>query len=260
MINMGSIDRVKHGLAPAPPCWSRRWSRALAGDMEEHAARAYCNLVSAAIDVRQLDQAERWVVPGIDYCRDRDLDSWGFYLEGLLGQLRLCQGRLVDAQQVADRLLRRPNTPAINRIDALLTSGLARARMGDFSAVADIAEGLAVALESGERQRIALAASATMELAWLRGEPPPEPPQRLYEPLATREVIREMGELAWWTSGSARPIPVPVDVIEPYTLLLAGRPEEAAQAWADLGCVYDQGLALGLSDDVERVAAGVRTS
>ena len=67
-----------------------------------------------------------------------------------------------------------------------------------------------------------------------------------------------MGELAWWTSGSARPIPVPVEVIEPYTLLLAGRPEEAAQAWADLGCVYDQGLALGLSDDVERVAEGVR--
>jgi DNA-binding CsgD family transcriptional regulator len=226
--------------------------------MEEHAARAYCNLASAALDVRQLDQAERWVIPGIEYCRDRDLDSWGFYLEGLLGQLRLCQGRLADAQAVADRVLGRRNTPAINRIDALLASGLARARMGDFSMVADVAEGLAVALESGERQRIALAASAMMEIAWLTGEPAPEPPQRLYEPLATREVIREMGELAWWTSGSARPVPVPHDIIEPYALLLAGRPEEAARVWAGLGCTYDQALALGQCEDVEQVTESVR--
>jgi DNA-binding CsgD family transcriptional regulator/tetratricopeptide (TPR) repeat protein len=256
MINMGSIDRVKTGLGPGSALLEEALDRALAGGMEEHAARAYCNLVSGAIDVRQLDQAESWVLPGIEYCRDRD--SWGFYLEGLLGQLRLCQGRLVDAQQVADRVLRRPHTPAINRIDALLTSGLARARMGDFSMVADVAEGLAVALESGERQRIALAASAMMELAWLRGEPAPEPPQRLYEPLGSREIIREMGELACWTRGSARPIPVPDDIIEPYALLLDGRPDEAAQAWAELGCSYDQGLALGMSDDVERVAEGVR--
>ena len=258
MINMGSIDRLKRGLGSGAVLLEEALQRALAGGMEEHAARAYCNLVSAAIDVRALDQAERWVGPGIEYCRDRDLDSWGFYLEGLLGQLRLCQGRLAEAQQVADRLLRRQNTPAINRIDALLTSGLARARMGDFSAVGDIAEGLAVALESGERQRIALAASARMELAWLQGEAAPEPPQRLYDPLAHREVIREMGELAWWTSDSARPIPVPADVIEPYALLLDGRPEDAAQVWAELGCVYDQALALGLSEDVERVAEAVR--
>lgn len=67
-----------------------------------------------------------------------------------------------------------------------------------------------------------------------------------------------MGEVAWWTSASPRPIPQPVHLIEPYALLLAGRPEEAAQAWAALGCTYDEGLALGASDDVERVADAVR--
>ena len=60
----------------------------------------------------------------VEYCRDRDLDSWGFYLEGLLGQLRLCQGRLADAQRIADRVLRRQHTPAINRIDARLSKSL----------------------------------------------------------------------------------------------------------------------------------------
>ena len=185
MINMGSVARsvgTPHGSGVA--LLEEALRRALAGGMEEHAARAFCNLVSEAIDARQLDRAELWLEPGVEYCRERDLDSWGFYLEGLLGRLRLCQGRFEEAKQVADHLLRRRHTPAINRIDALLVSGLAPARTGDFSMAGDIAEGLAVALESGERQRIALAASAAMELAWLRGDPPPEPPARLYEPLS----------------------------------------------------------------------------
>ena len=50
--------------------------QARAADLHEHAARAYCNLLSLAVTQRRHEDAEAMVEAGLEYCIDRDLDSW----------------------------------------------------------------------------------------------------------------------------------------------------------------------------------------
>ena len=45
--------------------------------------------------------------------------------------------------------------------------------------------------------------------------------------------------------------PYPAGLAEPWALQLAGKAREAAEAWRRVGCPYEEGLALGASDDHE---------
>ena len=55
---------------------------ALEAGLEEHVARAYTNLGSGLLDVRDLAPAARYLDAGIEYCAERDLDSWLLYMSG----------------------------------------------------------------------------------------------------------------------------------------------------------------------------------
>jgi hypothetical protein len=76
--------------------------RAGAGrDLHEHAARAYCNLAALAIVQRRHADAQATLDAGLEYCTDRDLDSWTLYL----------QGWRRDCCSTAARRTRRPGRP-----------------------------------------------------------------------------------------------------------------------------------------------------
>jgi tetratricopeptide (TPR) repeat protein len=53
---------------------------ALAHGYEEHAARAYANLVLLRVLRRAYSEAERYLQDGIVYCDERALDPWGLFL------------------------------------------------------------------------------------------------------------------------------------------------------------------------------------
>src|SRR4029450_7396307 len=74
-------------------------------DLHEHAARAYCNLVSSAVVQRRHADAPTGLATGLEYCADRDLDSWTLYLQGWEAQLVLDQGDLSAAEQRAETVL-----------------------------------------------------------------------------------------------------------------------------------------------------------
>src|SRR5262249_32043047 len=58
-----------------------------------------------------------------------------------------------------------------------------------------------------------------------------------------------VGELACWRRRAGLDEPSPRIAAEPWALELAGRHEDAATAWSELGCRYESAMALGHSAD-----------
>lgn len=256
--NLGTAERAAGLIERGTPLLVESLELALEHNLDEHVARAYSNLVSCEIGAFRYDEAERWAAPGIEFCADRDLDTWRLYLEGHLAVMMLQRGHIPEARAVAERILQQPAAPAVNRVNPLVVLGLAQARTGDPAAESTLGAALAIAEGSGELQRLAIAVCAVAELAWLRGEEPPKSLRRAYELALTRESAWRLGEIAWWMSRAGWLTDPVSDVAEPYALLLAGRHNEAARTWADLGCPYEQAMAHAESPEVTDVAAAVR--
>src|SRR5581483_2050888 len=137
---------------------------------EEHVARAYTNLGSAAVRLRMYADGERYLSAGLAYCEEHDLDAWVAYMTGCLARLCFDQGRWDEAAEHAQAVLRGANVAAASRIEPLVVLGRLRARRGDPGAWAPLDEALALARRSEELQRLAPVAAARAETRWLEGD------------------------------------------------------------------------------------------
>jgi DNA-binding CsgD family transcriptional regulator/tetratricopeptide (TPR) repeat protein len=257
LINLGTVERYMAGPDARATRLEEALERAISAGMHEHAARAYSNLVSAAVTARDLDEAERWAEPAVSFCADRDLDAWRFYLDGQVAQLRLHQGRLDEARRTAAHILRQPQVPAINRVLPLIVLGLAQARTGEPAAGTTLAHAVSIAERTMEVQRLGPAISALAELSWLRGDPWPDLLRSVHATAGTTGSGWTRGELASWMDRAGWLTDRPTDLASPYALQLASRWEDAARGWAALGCRYEQALALAEAPDVGSVVRAV---
>ncbi len=245
-----------HGEAEGARKLERSLALSLEHGLEEHAARAYCNLASCAINARDYVHATRPLDDGIRYCQDHDLDAWLLYLLAWRAQLNLEQGRWDEAAGDAEALLARRGVPAISRIPALAALGRLRARRGEAGAGALLDEALALALPTSELQRVGPVAVARAEAAWLDGD----------TDRCALEARRGLGiamqrdnrwiigdSASWlWRAGALADQEF-ADVIdrcaEPYALQMRGRWHEAASTWAALGCPFEEAQALADGDE-----------
>jgi DNA-binding CsgD family transcriptional regulator/Tfp pilus assembly protein PilF len=221
---------------------------ALADDAHEHAARAYTNLGSLAVENGLFGDADQHLRAGIAYCADRDLDSWRLYMSAWLARSLAEQGRYAAAEQYLADVMRYPQTTPPTRVAALAVAGvLAARRGGDGAAV--LGEALPLAIQTGESQRLVPVAAARAEAVWIAG--------RLAD--ITAEIDRawpaaiahpqpwDLGELSWWlhVAGEHRQVPIPL--ARPFALMLAGEHRAAADGWRALGCPLWSAYALARS-------------
>ncbi len=253
--NVGTA-RLIHGEAEGARQLERSLALALEHGLEEHAARAYCNLASAAIQARDYAHATRPLDDGIRYSQDHDLDAWSLYLLAWRAQLHLEQGRWDEAADDAQALLARRGVPAITRIPALAALGRLRARRGEPDAGALLDEALAVALPTGELQRVWPVAVARAESAWLDGDADRCAIEaRCGLDLAiTRDNRWAIGDTAFWLWRAGAMVDHEFAAVidrcaHPYALQMRGHWHEAASAWAALGCPFEQALALTDGDE-----------
>jgi DNA-binding CsgD family transcriptional regulator len=169
-------------------------------------------------------------------------------------------GRWDEACDLCAQLLGHPDLTPVTVIPAASAVARIEARRGlDASVHLALASGLAPG--TGELQRIAPAACAQAESAWLAGRTGEltaitEPAWHL---VATRHDPWVQGELLWWRA-LAEPAPADDpsgDVAEPFALMAAGAWEQAAAAWSELGCPLWQAYALGLAPEVSTAQQGV---
>lgn len=211
--------------------------RALENGWEEHAARAYTNLMSEACIVRDLEVTRHFGELGIAYCTEHDLDSWRLYMLGWLAQGELIGCEWSRAQEHAREVLSSSRSSSVARINALLVISRLRARRGDPGAHEPLAEAHTRALATRERQRLVPMAAARAEALWLSGAA--GVPDDLLDAVSMYAVGHPArAELELW-------------------LALLGEP--GVRASGESSSPYESAVAACLTTDVEKLAAAAAT-
>ncbi len=253
--NLGTIEVTAGDFAAGRRMLEKSLTGACAANLQEHAARAYCNLGSTAVVQRRHDDARRWLDEGIDYCTDRDLDSWTSYLLALRSRLHLDRWEEAEARADAAEVMR-AGASAVGFLQPLLVAALIDVRTGTGDGAEAFARAVEMSEAMKEAQRVAPTASARSEAAWIAGD----------RSAAARIAVEawplvvdvdcpwHRGEVATW-------LPADVDagapLAEPYALERAARWAEAAACWAALSSPFEQGLALARSGEVDLLTESV---
>ena len=167
------------------------------------------------------------------------------------GTLRLERGDWEEAERDLRWVLDQPEEPGIPQMPALATLARLAVRRGDETAPDTLREAWALAEPTGELQRIAPVAAARAESAWLDDDPGACRAAVEWSYQAARDVGQPWvaDELAFWMWRAGVDDVEPHDLATPFALQISGRWEEAAEAWSNLGCPYEEATALIDSGD-----------
>ena len=231
-------------------------ARALARrlELEDHAGRTGVLLVISGVRQRDYELAEANLEPELEYCVEHGLDTWTAYLLAHRARLQLDRGLWDAAGESAALVLRDPRSPPVARAWALPTLGLLRARRGDADSDPPLEDAQRMVESTDEPMQITPVAAARAEAAWLAGD------RAAVAPLTDdglalavqRRSAWSVGELAcWrWRAGVIDEL-AGIPVAEPYRLTIAGDWAAAAARWREIGCPYEDALALADGDDQE---------
>jgi DNA-binding CsgD family transcriptional regulator/tetratricopeptide (TPR) repeat protein len=221
--------------------------------LDDYAGSIYVSLALTAAYRREDVVADHYFMTGIEYCSERDLDLWRYYLMAGRAQLDLERGRWTEAVDSTAPVLRARYVSVLPRIRALAVLGVARARRGEPDCRGPLDEAAALARPSGDPLRIAMVEAARAEAAWLE-----DPLDAVLDitaaalPLAVgTRASRLIGELALWRWRAGCRDEPPAEAAAPYALQIAGRWQEAADQWTAIGCPYETALALAESGEEE---------
>jgi DNA-binding CsgD family transcriptional regulator/tetratricopeptide (TPR) repeat protein len=223
--------------------------RSLEHGLHEQAARAYNNIASCALSRRDFAVAEAYAIRGIKFNSEHDLDTWIHTLFGYQAQLRLDQGRLTEARDIAEGVLRREHLTRVMRMPAMNVLTLARARLGDDTDYERLDAALGDATSIGELQYLLPARLALIEASWLKGD------MTVFNKhiVALSELPLErlntwnFGDAIVWFHRCDRPTVLHTAerlIPPPRQLEIAGRQTEAADALFDLGMRYEAAMVL----------------
>ncbi len=228
--------------------------------LHEEVARVYTNLAEYAVEFKDFTLAENMLSEGITFSQENDLDSWTYYLVGRLAQLRFEQGRIQDAQTIAEGVLARHNQTLLMKLPALLVYAKVKIRLGASDARKHLTEALRGALATGELQYIIPARIAFVEAAARTGVTPDA--KEHFEQIVAHKtdeiLIWRWAELWFWARQCGLKVPDEHIKVLPvsYQHVADGDPFVAATVFADLGMAYHQAQCLMLTgDDKDLIAA-----
>jgi DNA-binding CsgD family transcriptional regulator/tetratricopeptide (TPR) repeat protein len=236
------------------------YQRAAAAGYHDHAARALLNL-AYTIAARGDSEGGALIERALAFASEHELGGYVQYLLGMRAMLRLYAGDWLAAEADARGSLERGEQPGISLCPALIALGLLQARRGDDSARESLDDAWTRAQASGELQRLAPAAAARLEHAWLAGspEPPIDDARAVYASADGNADPWAMGELAFrmWLSG--KPPETTARVSPPFGLVMSGDWQQAAAAWDDVGWRYAAAEARSLADDDDALLRALAT-
>jgi DNA-binding CsgD family transcriptional regulator/tetratricopeptide (TPR) repeat protein len=230
-------------------------SRELAqqADDELGVARAYLHPAMLLAARREWVLADRYIQPGLAFCRERGMDAWQGMLTMLAAEAALAGGRWDEAGGTAEAILAWPaEAHAHARAGALVIVARVRARRGEPGYWPLLDEAATIVKAAPGAMSALLIAAARAEAAWLEGAPAArigEETGPADEPVPV-DARWWSGELEAWRHRAGLDGGDPAGLPEPYRLEITGDAEGAAVWWLERGCAYDAGLALAGSTDL----------
>jgi DNA-binding CsgD family transcriptional regulator/tetratricopeptide (TPR) repeat protein len=227
---------------------------ALRNSYHEHAARAYTNIAHNGVLIRDYDFAKKALDVGIQYCEERNLDSWTMYMLSSQSKLQLETGQWKEAYRIADTLIRNDDQPPPVKIGALVVAASIKMRTGEPDVLPLLIEAKEKALQAMELQRMIPVVCALLEYEWLTGSAVLD--KNMLD--QTFGMVQRMGnryensELAFWLCKARKETLHLPDMYEGYQLQDHPSAMRAAKIWEKSGCTYLQALALFEGSEMDK--------
>ncbi|HET7137195.1 MAG TPA: AAA family ATPase [Gaiellaceae bacterium] len=210
----------------------------------------------AELALRRPAAAERHLISALALCNEGGNELTRLYALADLARAELDLCRLSDAAENAAQVLRIPRTSTTPRIHALVVLALVRLRRGDPDVTPLLDEAWSLAEPTRELGRMWPVAAARAEAAWLEGDVAAVDGATA----PTLELARELaapqhaGELASWRHRVGLDVgDLPDGLVEARACELVGEWAQAAALWRELGCRYDEALALAETENAHEL-------
>jgi len=219
----------------------------------EDAARAYLNLALHATKMKDYVLAKKTFEEGIQYCEDRDLDLYTILLMVFRARLHFETGNWQQAYDIANDFIKKEDQLAIVKTGALVIVSTIKMRRGDSDLLPLLLEAKEKAFETIEPRSVIPTVAALLEYEWITGTSFISQADLNYaiSMFETRGNIYEKSEFAFWLSKAGKQQLQLDEYFEGYDLHNKASALNAADLWKQLGCPYEQALALfeGNEDD-----------
>jgi DNA-binding CsgD family transcriptional regulator len=215
----------------------------------EHIGRAYNNCVTAFVLTKNYAKALTAFDVGVKYCEAMDLTFLANYMLSEKVRLLLDKGEWKEAMGIASLLQTNVFLPPLVRVGGIVVLARIHCRNGEFEkARLLIEEGKKITGHTYEAHRIVPILISELELCWINNEPVRK--QELED--AEKELFPEKNdswyysELAYWMNkcGVLNEERAHVRFTKPFHTDISGEWKAAAEIWKELGCPYEQALAL----------------
>ncbi len=260
LTSMGSALMLRElSIDKGMPLLQQSMEIALKKSYHEGVARAYIEMGSNGIIIKDYPFAKKILEEGINYCDRKDLDSMKLYMLGWLARLNLETGFWDEAYGNAIKLIENEDLLPVIKISALTIAALIKMRKGGEGALSLLLEAKDMAFETMELQRIVLVSFALLEYEWITGE-------AILETGTINKVIdmmEEVGKISkqskfyYWLSKARKQFPQLGQIYLTDTESNQLPPLQEAAKWKKIGCPYEHALALfeGSEDDKRRTLA-----
>jgi len=224
--------------------------QALAEAEEEQAARAWTNLASAALVASRYDELDRLCAAGLAFCDARDLDLFAVPLRVRQACGEIARGDWPAGEARLRQLQTRADLNDLQREQVGHLLALQAARRAQAGALAYWQQLAGDGHKLAVRPWFMSVEVQQVEIAALSGAPARarELAEAALAGPASRLGSWRRAQLQVWLHRLGQHVPLEADAPLPCALEAAGRHRAASQAWADLGCPYQQALALLWAD------------
>jgi DNA-binding CsgD family transcriptional regulator len=230
--------------------------RAAAAGLWYEQCRALINCAFDSFENLDLDTAADYIRTATASASEHEVPGIESYAHSLQARILEMRGDWGQAEDLARDLL---NTITISEMTVLPIIGVLEARTGRAAAHTTLSRAWEMASAAGESQRLAPVAAAIAEVAWFTGRQA-VPTSELHDVMeaAAQEGFLNVaaGSIALWLwSQGEIPHGPAAGIAEPYRLTIAGEISMAADMWSEIGCPYQQAIALAHGDQADQLEA-----
>jgi len=227
---------------------------ALKNNYEENIGHAYANFVAVAVVTRDYLLAKKMLEEGIQFCEDRDLDLGTKYLSVYKARIYLETGHWNEAYNIANNFLTNEEQFSLIKIGPRIIAATIKMRRGDGDVLPQLLEAKKKAFETGQLNRILPAITALLEYEWISDRRFADQADIDYviNAMELRGNIYENSAFAYWLLKARKQRLDPGDLYEGFAINDKTTATKAASLWKQLGCPYEQALALFQGDNNDK--------
>jgi DNA-binding CsgD family transcriptional regulator len=227
---------------------------ALKNNYEEYIGHAYANLIAAALITKNYLLAKKMLEESIQFCEDRDLDLGIKYLSVYKVRMYLDTGHWDEAYNIANNFLTNEEQFSLIKIGLHTVAATIKMRRGDSDALPQLLEAKEKAFETGQLNRILAAMTALLEYEWImdRQFAAQADLDHVTNAMELSANIYENSAFAYWLLKARKQRLQFDDLYEGFGINDKTTATKAASLWKQLGCPYEQALALFEGDDSDK--------